>query len=231
MNGHVRVNLVVEGQTEETFVLVSLSPYLALRGIYAVARSVETSRKGGKIHRGGLSDYAKPKRDVERWLKQDPTAFVSTMFDLYGLPHEFPGYATAAREVDPLNRVRLLEQELENDVRNQRFVPYIQLHEFEALLFSSPEAIDADLGLFTGSRLQQIRTIRSEFASPEHIDDGEETAPSKRLKHHYPAYDKPATGPRIIQRIGVDVLRQNCRHFDEWLARLERIAGPMANNP
>jgi hypothetical protein len=145
------------------------------------------------------------------------------MFDLYGLPSDFPGHAAAMREADPFSKVRRLEQELQNDIGNRRFVPYFQLHEFEALLFADPETVDSSLSVFSGSKLTHLRSIRNQFASPEHIDDGENTAPSKRLKQLYPDYDKPASSPRILNQIGVETLRRECLHFSEWIARLEAL--------
>lgn len=77
----VRINIVVEGQTEERFVKKVLTPYLSERRVYSFASSV-----------GGISTYGKARRDIENWLKQDTSAYCSTMFDLYGLPKDFPGY-------------------------------------------------------------------------------------------------------------------------------------------
>ena len=77
-----RLNVVTEGQSEESFVRVVLAPYLGRFDIFAVARSVETSRKHATIVRGGLKTYEKAKRDIVRWLAQDKSAYVSTLFDL-----------------------------------------------------------------------------------------------------------------------------------------------------
>ncbi|MHB1654626.1 MAG: DUF4276 family protein [Desulfitobacteriaceae bacterium] len=91
----IRLNVIVEGQTEETYLRDSLAPYLGSLGIYACARSVQTGQKKGKVFRGGLGKYGKAKKDILTWAKQDPEAYFTTMFDLYALPDDFPGKAEA----------------------------------------------------------------------------------------------------------------------------------------
>lgn len=91
---YVRLNFIVEGQTEETFVNQSLKPHLSHFSISVSARVVTTRKKRGVKYRGGLSTYLKAQRDIILWTKQDKNADVrfTTMFDLYGLPTDFPGY-------------------------------------------------------------------------------------------------------------------------------------------
>ena len=176
-----RLNVVTEGQSEESFVRVVLAPYLGRFDIFAVARSVETSRKHATIVRGGLKTYEKAKRDIVRWLTQDKSAYVSTLFDLYGLPADFPVLA-ASGAAGPRDRVRELEETFRQAINNPRFIPYIQLHEFEGLLFSDINAIDSELALIDKqSQLQKLAAIRADVASPELIDDGYDTCPSRRL--------------------------------------------------
>jgi hypothetical protein len=236
MNWGIRINIVVEGQTEETFVRDILKEPLAHSGIYISARSVETSRKSirdtryrqeGKqhhIYRGGLNDYKKARRDIMRWLASDANAYVTTMFDLYALPTDFPGIQEATCFNDAYKKVRFLEESLKADINNPLFVPYIQLHEFEGLLFSDINAIDLVLKTRCGiSRLKDLKDIRAQFVTPEEIDDGSETAPSKRLKSLYSSYDKVAFGSLIANRITLDTIRNECPHFNDWLVALEAL--------
>jgi oligopeptide/dipeptide ABC transporter ATP-binding protein len=65
--------------------------------------------------------------------------------------------------------------------------------------------------------------IRAQFKAPEEINDGETTAPSKRLQSLYPGYDKILFDPLIAQRIGLDKLRQECPHFRDWMSKLEAL--------
>lgn len=223
MSNVVRVNIIVEGQTEETFVRDLLQGYLANVGVYAVARCVVTGRKHSRTFRGGMTTYARAKEDIRRWLLEDSSAYLTTMFDLYKLPLGFPNMDQAQSLREPYKRVRELESSLAADVSSQRFIPYIQLHEFEGLLFSDVQVIDQILRVHSASQLAELERVRTQFQTPEEIDDGETTAPSKRLKSLYPSYDKVSFGVRIAQRIGLDAIRRECPHFNEWVSKLEAL--------
>ena len=223
----VRLHFIVEGQTEARFVNQVLAPHLAGLSIVADARRVRTSHKGGVKHSGGVSNYELPKRDILQWMRGDrgADARFTTMFDLYGLPSEFPGYADAALIADPYEKVRAIEDALEADINHWRFIPYIQLHEFEALLLSAPRQLSArfrnrDVGI------RRLTTLNAQFESPEHIDDGVDTAPSKRIISEIPEYArrKASAGPIVAANIGLPTLRRECAHFAEWLNGLERLA-------
>ena len=178
-------------------------------------------------YRGGLRHYARARRDVILWVKedQDPNAFFTTMIDLYALPTDFPGYAEAKVQRDPYLRVKMLEQAFYDDVGDRRFLPYLQLHEFEALLLADAHKLD----LGCPGRAAEARTLAEEAAadaSPELINDGSETAPSKRIIRLIPEYDglKTSAGPLVAQKIGLPLLRSKCPHFGEWLRKLEELA-------
>jgi hypothetical protein len=226
MHAVSRLNFIVEGQTEETFVRDVLAERLAMHGVYAVARCVETSRTRLKIFKGGMSSYGRAKGDIVRWLKEDRNAYLTTMFDLYGLPDDFPNMAKTASEKDPHKKVQLIENGIAADIDDQRLIPYIQVHEFEALLFCAPVITDAALGAPPAlSRLKELQAIVGAFPSPEHIDEGASTAPSKRIVQLYKAYRKQVFGPLITKRTGLDTLRQQCPHFNDWVSKLEALAG------
>ncbi|MEW6351686.1 MAG: DUF4276 family protein [Thermodesulfobacteriota bacterium] len=224
----VRLHVIGEGQTEETFVNRTLVDYLGALGISSTdARRVETGRKKGIVFRGGMTTYQKVKNDLIRWMKEDnnPDSCFTTMFDLYRLPNDFPGFEAAASMADPYARVRHLEEAFWEDLdKHQRFVPYIQLHEFEALLFSDATKF-ARVFVREVAEIQELVAIRADFSTPEHIDDGEETAPSKRIIKLISAYAgaKATAGPLIASAIGVSTLIRECRHFREWLEKLARL--------
>jgi hypothetical protein len=223
----MRLHMVVEGQTEERFVKRVLAPELAAYDVFVDARSVMTSRDGPRWYRGGLLDYARPRADLLNWMKQERAAKdvrFSTMFDLYALPPEFPGYAQAQRHSDPYAKVAALERAFGADIPDTRFIPHIQLHEFEALLFAAPVCL-------AGQFMEQERAIQplidlSVRANPEEIDDGAETAPSKRIIAAIPEYEgrKAFAGPIVAESIGLATLCARCRHFGEWVARLRTLA-------
>lgn len=218
----IRLNIIVEGPTEETFVRDLLAPHLGQFQVFATARSAETGRRKGHIFRGGLVRYDKVKKDIGAWLKQDPGALVSTMFDYYALPKDFPSPANPRGGLPIHDWVLRIERALSEDVRDGRFIPYVQLHEFEALLFSDIETTGSALGA-TPQQAEQLRLIRASFETPEHINDSPETAPSKRLLQLFPSYDKPVFGSLALGRIGLATIRQTCPHFASWLSRLESL--------
>ena len=228
-----RLCLTAEGQTEQTFAARLLTPHLASLGVYlAKARRPLTSKKKGT--RGGLFRYRVVRDDIGRWLKEDRAADVwfSTMFDLYKLPKDFPGYSETRAEPDPLVRVDKLETAFAEDVNDSRFIPYIQLHEFEALLLSDPTAF----GCYYTRHAKEIAALvklAEALDAPERIDDGEQTAPSKRIGKEIPDYlDAKATaGPIIAMEIGLKTIRAKCPHFHQWLTKLEGLATLSAYNP
>jgi hypothetical protein len=223
-----RLNMIVEGRTEELFVQEVISPALVAQEVWVSVRRVQTSvdKKLGRRYRGGLDNYAKARKDLLSWLKQDhdAAAFFTTMFDLYALPGDFPGFAEASRLGDPYRRIAALEDSLRQDVGDRRFIPYIQLHEFEALLLSDPSQFDWE---FTehAEAIGRLVALAAESESPELINDGNESAPSKRIIQAIPEYEarKASAGPLIAAKISLPVLRQKCPHFDEWMKKLEAL--------
>lgn len=125
-----------------------------------------------------------------------------------------------------MQRVNYLETAFKNDINHKKLLPYIQLFEFEGLLFSDVQAIDEcfTLTLDAPSQLEKLHHIRSQYPTPEHINDGDNTAPSKRLSALYPIYDKVLHGSLISETIGLNKLRQECPHFDKWVSCLEHLA-------
>lgn len=170
-----------------------------------------------------MSGYARLKSDLTLWMKQDqqPDAWFTTMIDFYGLPEDFPGYGECVGRSDPIGRVECLEGRLQRDISHRRFIPYIQLHEFEALLFSEPDKFES---VFPGAPAvtRKLMAIRNEFQTPEHINDRPDLAPSKRIMQLLPDYKKPVAGPLIIQQIGLPTLRRECAHFRRWISKIEK---------
>ncbi|MBI1784882.1 DUF4276 family protein [Candidatus Sumerlaeota bacterium] len=218
----IHLHLVVEGQTEETFARDVLAPHLASFGVRARARSVETGRRRRRVYRGGLTTYMNAMRDLKFWMAQDPRgeSRFTTMFDLYALPEDFPGYDASREIADPYQRVAHLEKSLADDLRDQRFIPYLQLHEFEALLFSDPASFHRYF-IHHELRVKKLETQAREFESPELINRN--FPPSKRILEQFHGYPKASAGPMIAGFIGMQTIRRRCRHFDGWLTRLEGL--------
>ena len=224
---NIRLNFIVEGQTEETFVNRQLKPHLAQRLISVYVRCVQTSRKRNIKHRGGVPSYAQARGDISRWMREQPqpkhrNVRFTTMFDLFRLPEDFPGYRAAAHEPDPGRRAIALENAMLEDIGDERLVPYIQVHEFEALVLADPQELSS-LYPESAAGVRQLVTIAGDYRSPEEINGDPTTAPSKRILQKIPNYRKSASGPTITGRIGLPTLRDKCPHFGKWVDRLEAL--------
>lgn len=217
-----RVLALVEGQTEETFVRDLLAPHLLEFGI--VMRVFLAKRRG----EGGVPKWDAFKPDLLKLLKQDRTAYVTTMIDFYGMPEDWPGHEQARNMKYPVKVEhveaqikRVISSALPEKLNPQRLVPYVQCHEFEALLFSDPNAVEsylAQCGL-----AKEMESIRRSCGSPEEINDGPLTAPSKRLAGIVADYSKVHTGNALARQIGLQTMRRECLHFHGWVSKLESL--------
>ncbi len=213
----IRVHVMVEGQTEETFVRDVLYDHLQHHGVFLNPILLRTSTQG----RGGVVSYAKVRPQLIRQCRQDTTATVTTMIDLYRLPGDFPG-SQACVDADVYRRVTCLEGALADDVGCRNFIANLSVHEFEALLFADLSKFE---DWFDGSAMVNLRTQVPDASAPEKINDGAETAPSKRIAAALVGhgYQKPFHGPLIAMDIGLEPMRERCPHFDAWLKRLEGL--------
>jgi hypothetical protein len=215
-----KVFMLVEGQTEESFVKNVLSEFMPA-GLFLQPVVVATKRvnSGGKF-KGGVPSYAKVKGEVVRLLGDSSAMMVTTMLDYYALPTSFPG-RPAPVGTTPEAKVRHVEVAWEADIGNTRFRAYLSLHEFEALLFSKTTVIAE--GFAKPELASELEGIRSSFRTPEEINDHPETAPSARLEALYPRYSKPFFGILIARRIGVETMMAECPHFAEWVGFLKSL--------
>lgn len=213
----IRVYIFVEGQTEETFVNRVLYDYFYLKGIFLFPILITTSPNG----KGGIGSYQQVKRQIVRQCKQEQAAFVTSMFDLFRLPTDFPSYSFSLKEKDPLRRAEYLEKSMEEDINQNNFIANLVVHEFEALLFSEPQKFEI---IFGNNVVKNLLGIRNQFISPEHINGGPNTAPSKRILKLCPRYEKIANGSDIAKNIGINVIVEQCPHFRSWIERLNKQA-------
>jgi len=220
----LRIHFVVEGQAEETYVRDTLAMHLGQFGHIVDARCVMTSRKRAHFFRGGLVSYQKAKMDLQFWMREDAAqdCVFTTMFDLYALPNDFPGYDKCKMISDIYQRAQAIEGAFGADISDPRFIPYIQLHEFEAILFSDIRKLDWAF-IDHDAQIENLEKISAEFDSPELIDEGPTTAPSKRIIAEIPEYEgrKVAAGAMVAGKIPIALVRDKCVHFHQWLSRLE----------
>lgn len=219
----IRVNVICEGQTEEMFVNEILADVFQAKGIYLFAALI-----GKPGHKGGNFKYARLLTDLKNLLN-DKTAYCTTFFDFYGLPEDFPGKQEALNEITVAQKANKLIQTLMVQLHQKfgdtsainRFIPYVQMYEFEALLFSNPTKLANSLNL--ANLTPAFQKIRNDFDSPEEINNSVNTAPSKRIEKLFSDYEKPINGSLAALDIGLDVIRQECKLFDNWLRQLEAL--------
>ncbi len=221
-----RLYLTVEGQTEQAFAVDVLQPHLAQFNVHVWKPRLTGlhSRRKGRIPSGGLlNTFQHSLGDIRRWLREDksPDARFSIMVDLYSLPKDFPGYDMANEAGDPYQRVETLEKALAEELNDRRFIPYLQVHEFEALVLSKPEVF-GDWFEKVGEKVQKLVAECQTFDTPEKIDNGQHTHPKARIKRYIEEYDENVDGPELAADIGLETIRQACHHFDRWLTILER---------
>ena len=214
-----RVYVVVEGQTEEAFVRELLVPHYARLDKYLIPIIVSTSPG----HKGGVVSYAKVKPQIVRLCRQDAGAWVTTLFDLYALPADFPGKAAPAYPAHASGsaKAQYLEAQLRQDIAEPNFLPNLLVHEYEALLFTQP----AQFEQWTSNETVPVTLAQAvaQAGSPEDVNDSLHTAPSKRILAVMPEYQKTFHGPLIACDIGLDALRQACPHFHAWLLAVEAL--------
>ncbi len=213
----IRLKVVVEDHTEREFVEQVLAPSLGYDR-YDVQPIVvsNTSARQSQDHLGG-GNVGNALRDIRNAL-EDQSAYCTTMFDYYGLPDDFPGLHADDCPPPPRLSARIdyLEKRLAQEIGDtQRFLPYLQVHEYEALLFADVETIDDALRTHspTDRQLNDLRAIVTQFENPEQIDDSPETAPSKRLQALFARYDKALHGEMIAHDIGLPCIRAGCPSY------------------
>lgn len=224
------IHVLCEGQTEQGFVENVLKPYLIANGVAAVKSVlVFTSRKENA--RGGVVSFQKVVNDISIMMKSNDDNdserhIFTTMFDFYALPGNFPGYEDTRSITNKYDRVAAVEKAFADFVGSDRFVPYIQLHEFETLVLCGLDFLK-DLYKGRDKQIDHLKSDLEKVANPELVNDKPETAPSKRIikavegeKKKLYNYDKPKSGKFVTQKVGIDELRAQCRHFDEWIGKL-----------
>jgi len=222
MSESIEIIALVEGITERNFIQKILANYLAQKSIFI--RSIILSKPGQK---GGDVKIERVKKDIGNHPKPRNDTYVTLMIDFYGIK-EWDNLQEARQKTAPRDKASVINQAIKARIAAEfseynppkRFIPYVNVHEFEALLFSDQALLAEGLNV----DISKIQSILSECGSPERINDSKETAPSKRLEHltNY-KYKKTITGIEIAQSIGIDKMRQQCSLFDDWLCSMEKL--------
>ena len=211
-----RLVIIAEGETEESFVNNILCPFFCSKGIYNSIQCFKT-----KHSHGGMSKYSYIKKDILNIIYEKDVV-VSMMIDFYRLPSDFPGFNDLKVTQTHQEQANLLETRIKKDLEDSQnqlfdnFIPYIQLHEFEALVFASISGIDS---LFERSEMDYngLMNVIQQYPNPEDINNHPDTAPSVRLKKLISGYNKVLHGIDIINTVGMAELLVKCPRFKTWI--------------
>ena len=214
-----RIIIICEGQTEQEFCNTLLQPHFSANGITLQAPLIKKTM-------GGIANWNVLKREIETYLRREKDVLVTTLIDYYGIKdsHGFPLWAEKQAIADKNQRLDELEAAMQADVDENlrpRFVPYLQLHEFEGLLFSDKQAFYTTFNEDELVGETELKQTFADFNNPEMINDGVETSPSHRLERIISGYDKVVYGCCLAEAIGLEKMRQKSPRFDNWLKRLE----------
>lgn len=222
-----RVLILVEGATEQAVIQRLVAPYLGLRGIHLYAR-----RLGRPGHKGGIRSFDAILPEILNLMRQEPKSTVTTFFDMYALPKNCPGVeqfnagnAVKTPATIECGIAEVVKNKLEGSFNPDRFIPYIQMYELEALLLAGPKEMAE---AFEKPHLEsKFRGIVTTCGGCENINDNPETAPSKRIEKLFNGYKKGSSvnahAPIIADNIGICRIREQCPHFDGWLKKLESL--------
>lgn len=223
MNNSKEVMIIVEGKTEQLFIRDILAPYYYAKQKKIYFTAIQISKKGQK---GGDVRFSRVQTDIRNYLRQRHDTVVSIFVDYYGIDKEWPGLdsvpdnATPQQIADHLNTEvkQAIREAVPNSNSDMRFIPFLAVHEFEALLFSDPGVLAKALKI---EKHIIERVILECGGSPERINNSPETAPSRRLESWSRYYRKTSTGIAIAKQVGIDKMREQCPLFDAWLTSLE----------
>jgi hypothetical protein len=212
-----RLYILCEGQTEEDFVSIILSPYLQNVGVVVIPIICTTKRTPTKKYKGGVTSFAKVKKELQRLCGEHSNEMVTTMFDLYAFPYDTLGLENIPSNV--YDKAEYIEKTITDEIGDKfgNMVFNLVLHEFEGLLFSDVSAFE---NVASDEAVAILRSVRSAVPTPEHINESPETAPSKQIERAIPDYSKVTDGIDIAEQIGIDKITSECRHFANWLAKL-----------
>jgi Domain of unknown function (DUF4276) len=215
-----RLIIICEGQTEKEFCNDVLRPYFFTKGYHLETPLIKQTK-------GGIVPWNILKEQIEKHLIQDTSSFVTTFIDFYGIneKHNFPNWEHSKSIPYKEKRIETIENAMKDEISDAmryRFIPYIQLHEFEALLFSDTSVFDNN---FDQNEFQDyaymLKTI-ADFDNPEMINDSRLTAPSKRLARIIGSnYSKVVYGSMLAAEIGLEKIRSKCSRFNDWITSLE----------
>lgn len=230
-----RLIVICEGRSEVNFISKLLYKSFITIGISLEARTIPTGKnKCGGFAKGGSLNFDRVKPFLINTLNEsasDSNCFVTTFFDYYALNSKFPNYEETQSNSSVYEKVKMMEEGLKNSVIESKgnfiskFIPYIQLHEFESLLFCDIEKVFENEEYISENTVSDLNKIIEKFeGNPELINNSTDTALSKRILKIIPSYQKTIHGYKGLEKIGLLELENKCIHFKEWLDKIRDIA-------
>lgn len=224
----INIYIIVEGQSEEKFIKEILTPYFANKNIFLYAERVITGKDNfGKSCKGGGSSYLSYKNHLDKRIKEfdsQKNYYFSTMIDFYALPKDFPKLEESQNIQGRYEQIAFLEKAFKDDIGFDNFIPYIQLHEFETLLFCDTNAIvECFFDMNTKKLFNTIQEDIKNYDNIEMINSSTHNAPSKRLDRYTDGVycgSKVSSSFSILKNIDIEVIKQKCSHFNSWLEEI-----------
>jgi hypothetical protein len=215
-----RVIIICEGETEQGFCKYVLAPYLINHEIHIQAPLIKKTM-------GGVINWNRLKKEIEIHL-QESNVIVSTLIDYYGLckKHDFPNWVEGEKITNKNDRMDFLEKAMKADIIDairHRFIPYLQLHEFEGLLFNDIKVFYDNVPSKELVGIPELKKTFNDYDNPEMINNNIETSPSHRLKRIIKGYNKPLYGHYFAEAIGIDNIRKKSPRFNQWIEKIINI--------
>jgi len=216
-----RIIIICEGPTEQAFCKTNLQQHFQAKGILIQTPLIKHSK-------GGIVKWSILKKEIETLLKTDKSAFVTTFIDYYGLysKYSFPNWQESEKIQDKNTRMDNLEDGMLDDVDKDlrfRFIPYLQLHEFEGLLFNDINIIYNQIPPNDIIDKRELEKTFEDYDNPEMINNTRETSPSHRLERIIKGYNKVVYGDILAEAIGLHRIRNKSPRFNNWISKLESI--------
>jgi Domain of unknown function (DUF4276) len=216
-----RVIIICEGETEREFCKTLLTSYFVKRNIHIQAPLIKRSM-------GGIVKWGILKKEIEIYLRENGV-FVTMLIDYYGLysKYHFPGWDESLKIMDKNRRMDFLENAMQNDIKEtvrHRYIPYLQLHEFEGLLFNEINIFFEQVPKEELIGVAELKQTFKDFPdNPEMINNNPKTSPSHRLERIISGYNKVLYGHYFAEAIGLDKIIGKSPRFNEWLNKIEKI--------
>ncbi len=216
-----RIIIICEGDTEKEFCTKILSSFFASKNIHVQSPLIKKTM-------GGIVKWGELRKQIILHLVNDKTAFVTTFIDYYGLykKYQFPGWDESLKIADKNSRMDFLEKSMAENIEDEfrhRYLPYIQLHEFEGLLFNDINIFYEQIPKNELVGIDELEQTFKDFTNPEMINDKKETSPSHRLERIVKGYNKVVYGNYLADAIGLEKIRNKSNRFNGWIQKIENL--------